>query len=104
MFRTGYEVFVRRLEELEEGKELQQEIRDAQTYERKNVKALVSPSPDKLPDGQPLWVRGMLGRLLDEKPWRIKKIGSATEKGIVRLKSSRREGGLNGRSEIGILV
>ncbi len=77
MFRTGYEVFVSRLEELEEGKELQKEIRDAQTYERKNVKALVSSSPDKLPDGQPLWVRGLLGRLLAEKPWRIKIIGES---------------------------
>jgi hypothetical protein len=75
MFRTGYEIFVGKLEELEEGKELQKEIRDAQTYERKTVKALFSASPEKLPDGEPLWIRGGLGRLLDEKPWRIKIIG-----------------------------
>lgn len=72
MFRTGYEVFVRKLDELEEGKELQKEIRDAQTYQRKQVRALFSSSPEKLPDGETLWVRGVLGRLLDEKPWRIK--------------------------------
>lgn len=77
MFRTGYEIFVRKLEELEEGKELQKEVRDAQTYERKNVKAMVSSSPEKLPDGEPLWVRGMLGQLLDEKPWRIKIVNKA---------------------------
>lgn len=72
MFRTGYEIFVSKLEELEEGKELQKEIRDAQTYERKTVKALFSSSPEKLPDSETLWVRGGLGQLLDEKPWGIK--------------------------------
>jgi hypothetical protein len=72
MFRKGYEIFVRKLDELEQGKELQKEIRDAQTYQRKNVKAVISSLPDKLPDGEPLWVRGMMGQLLDEKAWRIK--------------------------------
>lgn len=77
MFRTGYEIFVRKLNELEEGKESEREVRDAQTYERKQVKALVSSSPEKLPDGEPLWVRGMLGQLLDEKPWQIKIVSEA---------------------------
>jgi hypothetical protein len=72
MFRTGYEIFINKIEELEEGKELQKEIRDAKTYERKTVKALFSSSPDKLPDGDLLWIRGPLGPLLNEKPWRIK--------------------------------
>jgi hypothetical protein len=72
MFRTGYEVFINKLEELEEGKELQKEIRDAKTYERMTVKALFSSSDDKLPDGDLLWVRGPLGPLFNEKPWRIK--------------------------------
>ncbi|HEY86949.1 MAG TPA: phenylphosphate carboxylase subunit gamma [Dehalococcoidia bacterium] len=72
MFRTGYEIFVSKLSELEEGKELQKEIRDAQTYKRKTVKALFSSSPEKLPDGEPLWVRGNLGPLIDKRPWRIK--------------------------------
>jgi hypothetical protein len=72
MVRTGYEIFVNKLSELEEGKELQKEIRDTKTYKRKNVKAIFSSSPEKLPDGEPLWVRGNLGPLLDKKPWRIK--------------------------------
>ena len=72
MFRTGYEIFVRKLNELEEGKESEREIRDAQTYARKQVRALFSSSPEKLPDGEDLWVRGMLGQLLDNKPWKIK--------------------------------
>jgi len=72
MFRTGYEIFVTKISELEEGKELQKEIRDAKTYERKTVKAIFSSSPEKLPDGEQLWVRGPLGPLIDKKPWRIK--------------------------------
>lgn len=77
MFRTGYEIFVRKVGELEEGKELQTEIRDVKTYQPRKVKAIFSSSPDKLPDGEPLWIRGMLGQLLDEKPWRIKIISEA---------------------------
>ena len=77
MFRTGYEIFVSKLSELEEDKELQKEIRDVKTYERKTVKALISSSPEKLPDGEPLWVRGMLGPLVDKKPWRIKIISES---------------------------
>ena len=72
MFRTGYEIFVSKLSELEEGKELQKEIRDAKTYQRKMVRAVFSPSAEKLPDGEQLWVRGYLGPLVDKKPWRIK--------------------------------
>ena len=72
MARTGYEIFVRNIEELEEGKELIKQIRDAQTYGTKYVKALFSSSPEKLPDSEDLWVRSWLGPLLDEKPWRIK--------------------------------
>ena len=77
MFRTGYEIFVRKIGELEEGKEFQTEIRDVKIYQRRNVKAIVSPSQEKLPDGELLWIRGMLGQLLDEKPWRIKIISEA---------------------------
>jgi len=77
MFRTGYEIFINKIEELEEGKELQREIRDAKTYERKTVKALFSSSPDKLPDGELLWVRGPLGPLVTENPWRIKIVSEA---------------------------
>jgi len=77
MFRTGYEIFVRKLGELEEGKELQIEIRDVKLYQTRKVTALLSSSPEKLPDSESLWVRGMLGKLLDEKPWRIKIVSEA---------------------------
>jgi hypothetical protein len=72
MGRTGYEIFVRNLDELEEDKELIKQIRDGQTYETKYVRALFSSSPEKLPNGENLWVRSWLGPLLDERPWRIK--------------------------------
>ena len=72
MPKTGYEIFVGHIEDLEEGKELEKQIRDAQTYETKYVIALFSPSQENLPDGEPLWIRSLQGALLDENPWRIK--------------------------------
>ncbi len=72
MFRTGYEIFVRNLEALEEGKEFETEIRDCQTAVTKLVKAIVASSEEKLPDGETLWVRALVGHLLDERPWRVK--------------------------------
>ncbi len=70
--REGYEIFVRNLDELEEGKEMEMQIRDGQTCEVKVVKAFFSPSAERLPDGETLWCRALVGHLLDEKPWRIK--------------------------------
>jgi len=72
MFRTGYEVFVNHPDELVVGKELELEIRDCENYRTKVVKALVSPSEEELPEGEALWVRGAIGYLISEKPWRIK--------------------------------
>lgn len=72
MFRTGYEVFVNHPDELGVGKELELEIRDCENYRTKVVKALVSPSEKELPQGEALWVRGNIGCLVSEKPWRIK--------------------------------
>lgn len=72
MFKKGYEIFVHNLEEVEEGKELERQIRDAETYETKYVRAIFHKSPERLPDGQPLWIRALVGHLLDEEPWRIK--------------------------------
>jgi hypothetical protein len=73
MLRIGYETYVfDGLGELKEGQELEIEVRDAQTYIRKKVKAIVAHSADKLTDGENLWIRSPLGVLLDERPWRIK--------------------------------
>ncbi len=70
MFRKGYEVFVRNLDELAEGKEIEKEIRDTETYQTKVVRAVFSSG--KLPKSEPVWVRALVGHLLDEKPWNIK--------------------------------
>lgn len=70
--KEGYEVFVRNLEELQEGKEIETEVRDCGTYQTKVVRALFSPSKGKLPKGEKVWVRALVGHLLDEKPWTIK--------------------------------
>ncbi len=72
MFKKGYEIFVRNLEELEQDKEVEKQIRDAETYESKNVRAIFSSSPKKLPGRQDVWIRALVGHLLDEKPWKIK--------------------------------
>lgn len=70
--REGYEVFVRNLDELVEGKEMEAQIRDCETCTTRVVRALFSRSKEKLPDGEPVWVRALVGHLLDEEPWRIK--------------------------------
>lgn len=70
MFRKGFEVFVRNLDDLEEGKEIEKEIRDTETYQTKVVRAIFSSA--KLPKSEPIWVRALVGHLLDEKPWSIK--------------------------------
>ncbi len=70
--KDGYEVFVRNLEELQAGKEIETEIRDCQTYQTKVVKAVFSPSKEKARGGDRVWVRALVGHLLDEKPWTVK--------------------------------
>ncbi|GEM_PF-3133782 len=71
MFREGHEVFARNLEELQAGKEIETEIRDTQTYQTKLVRAVFSQEKPKDPREQ-VWVRALVGHLLDEKPWKIK--------------------------------
>ena len=72
MFKTGYETFVSRPDELVAGKELELEIRDCKQYRTKVVKAFVFP-PEKEPaEGEALWLRSTIGYLINEKPWRIK--------------------------------
>ncbi len=70
--KDGYEVFVRNLEDLQAGKEIETEIRDCQSYQTKVVRAVFSPSKEKSRAGEKVWVRALVGHLLDEKPWSIK--------------------------------
>ncbi len=70
--REGYEIFVRKLDQIEEGKEIEIEVRHCQTCQVKAVRAILSSSSKQAPDGELLWVRALVGHLLDEKPWRIR--------------------------------
>ena len=71
MFKEGYEVFARNLEELQAGKEIEKEIRDTKTYQTKVVRAVFTQEKPKNIKEQ-IWIRALVGHLLDEKPWKIK--------------------------------
>ena len=71
MFKEGYEVFARDLEELQAGKEIEKEIRDTKTYQTKVVRAVFTQEKPKNVTEQ-IWIRALVGHLLDEKPWKIK--------------------------------
>ena len=70
-----YVTFVEELKDLAEGKELQLFIRyltpGPKKYDCRHVKAIVSSSPDKLPQGDVLWLRFWNG-VLHPQPWAIK--------------------------------
>lgn len=74
MKKKEYLVFAN-IQELVEGKELTLAIRDLtqgkQKYDCRYVKAMVSPSQEKIPEGNILWVRSWSGYLYPQ-PWTIK--------------------------------
>ena len=72
MRKSGYEIFTRNLEDLVEGQEQEFEIRDCATYQPRAVRGILSRSAEKLPGGEPIWIRALVGHLLDPKPWAIK--------------------------------
>jgi len=68
--------------ELIDGKEQEIHIRDAETYEQRVVRAIISSSPEKLPDSDSLRVRWQRGQPLPNL-WAIKIIkdlGSVMDK------------------------
>ena len=70
-----YQSFVRNPENLPEGQEIELTIKaltpGRQKYDARIVKAIVSSSPDKLPGGDILWLRSLVG-VLHPQPWAIK--------------------------------
>jgi hypothetical protein len=62
-------------------------IVDHETYERMDVKAIISRDPTKLPDGEKLWVRDFKGRLKPE-PWSIKIVEVLTPSSSVNMGDS----------------
>jgi len=80
--KKEYVTWLLREEQLAEGEEIEITIRDLtpgrEKYNGLNVKAIVSSSPDKLPDGDILWIRSGTG-ILHPKPWAIKITGELPE-------------------------
>ncbi len=69
-------------EDLPEGREIEISIRDLtpgqHKYSGRNVRAIVSRSAQKLPDGDVLWIRSGTGRLRAQ-PWAIKIVADLGE-------------------------
>lgn len=77
MMKAGkreYMTFVSGLEDLLEGQEIDIFVRDLtpgrRKFNGKRVKAVVSSSPEQLPEGDILWIRSLIG-VLYPKPWYI---------------------------------
>ena len=66
-----YDTFVEAIDELKDGKEMVLTIRDLETYEQRKVRAVVSSSKEKLPDGETLRIRFSRG-VAHKEPWVIK--------------------------------
>jgi len=73
--KKEYVTWLVRDEQFAEGQEIELTIRDLtagrEKYNGRNVRAMVSSSPDKLPGGDILWIRSGTG-VLHPKPWAIK--------------------------------
>ncbi len=73
--RREYDTFVETLQTLPQGQEVELTIRDLapgrRKYDAKCVRAVVSASPDQLPEGDVLWIRFNTGAL-HPQPWAIK--------------------------------
>ncbi len=77
-----YLTFMDNPEELPVGPEIELSIRDLtpgrRKYDGHNVRAIVADSPDKLPGGDILWIRSLVGILYPE-PYAIKIIEELDE-------------------------
>ena len=75
MLKKEYLTFVDKLENIAEGKEIELLVKDLtsgpEKYDSRYVKAIVSSDPEKIPDGDVLWIRGGIGVLYPE-PYAIK--------------------------------
>lgn len=73
--KKQYLTFVEKLESLTEGREIELLIKDLapgrRKYDSRYVKAIVQSNPEKLPDSDVLWIRGLIGLLYPE-PYAIK--------------------------------
>lgn len=66
-----YDTFVDDISTLKEGEEITIAVRETDIYKTRVVKAIVSSSKEKLPDGEVMWMRYNRGYLRPES-WFIK--------------------------------
>lgn len=75
MAKKEYLTFIGKLESLAQGQEIELLIKDLsptrQKYDARYVEAIVYSDPEKIPDGDVLWIRGWVG-VPYPKPWVIK--------------------------------
>jgi len=80
--KKEYLTFIPDIKDLIENQEVKLTIKDLtpgpRKYDARIVKAILSSSPTRLPDGDVLWVRSWTG-VLYPQPWAIKIIGGAGE-------------------------
>lgn len=91
--KKEYDTFVDSLDELPQGREVAMAIRDLtpgpRKYDSQYVKAIVSSSPQDLPDGDILWIRLQLGTK-QPHPWSIKvleTLGEYMAKEVIGLRT-----------------
>ena len=73
--KKQYQAFIDDIEHLPEGQELELNIKDLtpgkRKYDARLVRAILYSNPERLPDGDILWLRGANG-LLHPTPWVMK--------------------------------
>jgi len=80
--KKEFMTFVRDIDQLTEGQEVTLAVRDLtpgpRKYDCKIVRAILTSSPDKLPDGDVLWIRSWTG-VAHPEPWAIKIVAELEE-------------------------
>jgi hypothetical protein len=64
--------------EIEEGRPITIQVTDREIFEQRVVKAIIARSPDKLPEGEDLWIKNEREEI-DPVPWRIKIIEESND-------------------------
>jgi hypothetical protein len=64
--------------EIEEGRPITIQVTDREIFEQRVVKAIIARSPDKLPEGEDLWIKNEREEI-DPVPWRIKIIEESSD-------------------------
>lgn len=79
-----------------EGEPVELQVRDADTFEEKRLRAILSHSEEGLPEGDLLWLYGRAGHKPEERPdnpWRIQVLGELPpeEEIVVEVKPAPKE-------------